>query len=65
MQPYCPYEPKLLCDAKERADEFYRQMMESMLENKPAYFITNSECSAYSSQCAKLITFREKQQKQK
>lgn len=65
MHPYCPYEPKLQCDGKERTDEFYRQMMESMLENKPAYFISGSECAARSGDCIKLIAFREKQQKQK
>lgn len=65
MSPYCPYESKLLCDAKERADEFYRQMMETMHTNKPAYFITGCECAAYSAECLKLRAFREKQQNQK
>lgn len=65
MRSYCPCEQKLKCDSAERADEFYRQMMESMLANKPAYFITGGECPAYPGDCIKLIAFREKQQKQK
>ncbi len=65
MLKNCPYEKGLLCDGKERADEFYRQMMESMLINRPAYYITGGECPAYSAECLKLRAFREKQQKQK
>lgn len=62
----CPYENGIKCDAKERLDEFYRQMQDAMYANKPVYFVTGGACAAYANECAKLRAFREaQQQKQK
>ncbi|MBE6461769.1 MAG: hypothetical protein E7006_02905 [Alphaproteobacteria bacterium] len=61
----CPYEQNLDCDGQERADEYYHQMMESMLSNKPAYFIINTTCPVDYMQCLKLRAYQEKMQNQK
>lgn len=65
MLHVCPHEKGLLCSGNDRTDEYFRQMMEALLENKPAYFVTGSECAAYAQNCLKLRAYREKRQNQR
>mgnify|MGYP003297790969 CR=1 FL=1 len=51
---YCP------CKI-ERTDEFFRQMHEAMLANKPIVSGTANKCPALSYDCIKLQEFRAKQ----
>ena len=62
---YCPHMPGLECSQVEQTDEFYRQMSESLLANKPVIFLTGGKCPAYSSDCIKLFEYKEKIQKQR
>ena len=61
MIDICPYATELLCNKTERTDEFFRQMYEAMLANKPIVYGTANKCPAMSYDCIKLQEFREKQ----
>ena len=61
MSDKCPCAKNLVCSQAERMDEFYRQMSEAMLQNKPVYYLTGGQCPAFSSECMKLREFRARQ----
>lgn len=65
MPEKCPFEEKLNCSPTERLDEFYRNMDDAMLSNKPMYFITGGKCGVFASECMRLREFREKLAKAK
>ena len=65
MYDTCPYAIKLNCAQTERKDEFYRQMDEAMLANKPVAFVTGGLCPAHACECMKLREYNERQQKQR
>ncbi len=65
MNDRCPCASDLECSQVERNDEFYRQMSEAFLENKPIVFVTGGLCPAYSSQCMKLREYQEQRQRQR
>ncbi|MBE6456461.1 MAG: hypothetical protein E7008_00765 [Alphaproteobacteria bacterium] len=65
VECYCPHAPGLECSQVERTDEFYRQMSESLLANKPVIFLTGGQCPAYSVDCIKLVEYKEQMKKQR
>ena len=62
MPKYCPYESGLECSNIDQVQEFHRQMNAALLDSKPTYFLTGRGCPCYSSDCAKLLAYREKTQ---
>lgn len=65
MANTCPYSLELECDEMYRVDEFYRQMSEAMLQNRPIFFVSNGRCVAQAADCMKLREFKFKQLQQK
>ena len=65
MAECCPFADGLQCSQAERVDEFYLQMQDAMLGNKPVYFVTGGRCPAYSLNCMKLYEYEQKMQKQR
>lgn len=64
MNDTCPCANGLECNQSERNDEFYRQMSEAMLVNRPITFVTGGLCPAYASDCMKLREYKESMRKQ-
>jgi hypothetical protein len=64
MIDYCPHVKILECSRVERTEEFFRQMHEAMLYNKPI-FLTGGTCHVCSSDCMKLREYQERLQKQR
>lgn len=65
MTKKCPFDKNLSCTSTEQTDEFYRQMSEAMLQNKPIFFVSNGRCVAQAADCMKLREFKFKQLQQK
>ena len=64
MLSYCPHVHNLKCSQSDRTEEFYRQLQEAMLCNKPTYLLTSGQCPVSKYECMKLREFCEKQQRQ-